>query len=259
MAENQNNPGFHFTDNMVCFVNWIFDYMDAHSDEYVNYYELQRKISASVAQNPELAVSMKVIKGPADANGKWESKVRMVFPVLRYMGVVDYSDSQDKVQIKTLLTANSEPFKASARVYREALLLKPSNERIVELGRSQFYSALNTYIDAMINSMRKYDKPFMYSVIVFLIQNDYIDMDEFFVMAEFEKQQYVDGCKTVQEWTEKHRSGAQLPFSSPDVKNPWTYTMKMLEEFEVCFELNKKYYVRNKQRLIRLFGGASHV
>lgn len=253
MSENQNNPGFHFTDNMICFMCWIFDYIEDNSAELVTYKIFQERISSSIVHNPEKALKKLIIRPSDNVNGKWDSKVRMLFPVLRSMGVINYNDTNDKFKIRDLLTSNSEPLRLSALIYRETLLAE--NEKLKHLGRALFNSSLNTYLKRIVAEYSKNQKPLFITIIKYLIKYDYIDIDEFFVIVEFSKNTYVDCCSNVDDWTMKHRSNEPLSFVRPKILNPWNYSMRMLEEFEVCYEINKKFYVKNKERLMKIFGG----
>lgn len=258
MVKNQNNTGFTFTENMTCFMSWIFDFIANNPELKINYKELQECIRKSIIENPTKSVRERVSKDEFKAiETKWPSKVRMLFPPLEYMEVINLPEKREEpFVVGELLTSKAEPLITATHLFKEAI--KTDNKKIIECAKQVFWSVLSLYCESLIKNYFLAGKEQYYYVTRYLIEFDCLDKLEFFSLFAFDNGT-IDGCSNPSEWIEKKRIGEEVTFKIPEITNAWTYIMSLLEELGICYKNDDKYWVKNKNQLNQMMERISNV
>ena len=248
------NPGFSFTTNYKLTTAYILDYISENLNTgEVSFQEFQRDCQSYVQSRFD----------PSEI--QFDSKVRMILPVLRNIGVAKADSSTKRVKnidFDDFFTPQAKAFRKYFQIYLQ-IIKQPCKNSQEELQRSKALEKMDSIFQEMmfetyfINYCKNYfigGKSVYGTFTKYLIDFDSLNKYEFYsiVTLDFQKASVLGSYHSAKDWIYAYRDGlvSTRLYKFPKANNAYIYNMRMLSDFDICSKTEDGFHIKNKDAIL---------
>ena len=225
-----SNPGFSFTHTYLLDIINLKKYVNKNKGKTnLTYADLQAQID-----NP--------------------SRVRMIVPFLRKIGIINNADFDEKnkpIDFNLFFTSEAKPFLKFLDVYSDDEMNYNNEELMLRVNK-----VLQEILSLYLNNLLKEKE---YKIITkYLIRLKSLDKYEFFFITsyEFNNVDNIMGYTNAIDLIEYYRNNKSIKssFEFSSNVNCYSYIMQMLCNFNICKKIDDHFEIKNEELVKNLIG-----